>query len=160
MRSFSKLQSCQKAAGGRALLLCSSPALIAVILVVILGIAFAASPAQEPGFGPQNSPSQMGQHTRGAFGSIFNDQNPPLPERQIKALNEERQRVVIADTDKLLSLARELNAEVSSSEPSSLTPQELSKIAAIEKLAHSVKEKMTESYVTQPLLRDPLQPQR
>ncbi len=130
------------------------------LFAVILGVAFVASPGQDPRLG-QNAPSQLGQHGRGgSFGSLFDDQNPPFPERQIKALNEARQKTVIADTDKLLTLARQLNAEISSSEPSSLTPEQLSKIASIEKLAHNVREKITESYVTQPFLRDPLQPQR
>ena len=159
MRSFFGSQSrgaSRRAVAIRALLLRALPPLCAVIFVV----AFSASPGQnDPRMG-QNGPSELGSHGRGAFGSLFDDQNPPFPEKQIKALNEARQKTMIADTDKLLRLARELNAEVSSSGPSSLTPEQLSKIASIEKLAHNVKEKMTESYVTQPMLRDPLQPQR
>ena len=50
---------------------------------------------------------------------------------------------MVADTNKLLKLAKELNDEVAASNPGSLTPEQLHKIAEIEKLARSVKERMT-----------------
>jgi len=63
--------------------------------------------------------------------------------RQLRALNLERQKQMVADANKLLKLARELNDEITAANPGSLTPDQLHKIAEIEKLARSVKERMT-----------------
>ena len=51
---------------------------------------------------------------------------------------------MVSDTNKLLKLARELNDEVAAKNAAALTPDQLHKIAEIEKLAHSVKEKMAD----------------
>ena len=66
-------------------------------------------------------------------------------ERQLQALNADRQKSLVSDTVKLLKLANELNAEVSGRNPDTLTPDQLRKLEQIEKLAHSVKEKMSTS---------------
>jgi ribonuclease D len=47
-----------------------------------------------------------------------------------------------SDTAKLLRLARELNAKIDKSGPSSLSREDLRRLAEIEKLAHNVKWKM------------------
>ncbi len=97
---------------------------------------------------------------RGSTDSPFGEQDSVFAEKQLKALNEARQKALVSDTKKLLKLTQELNAEISSSAPSSLTSQQLRKLASIEKLAHNVKEKMSESYVSPSLMHDPLQPLR
>lgn len=71
------------------------------------------------------------------------DDNPAMIERRLRALNTQRQKQMVADTDKLLKVARELNEEVAARNGGALTPEELHKIAEIEKLAHNVKERMT-----------------
>jgi hypothetical protein len=63
--------------------------------------------------------------------------------RQVRALNVERQKAMVSDTNKLLKLAHELDAEVSGTNSNSLSSDQLRKLAEIEKLAHSVKEKMS-----------------
>jgi hypothetical protein len=68
--------------------------------------------------------------------------DPAEAERRIKALNGMRQKALVSDTDKLLKLANELNAEISAN-PDSLTADQMRKLATIEKLARSVKEKMS-----------------
>jgi hypothetical protein len=68
-----------------------------------------------------------------------------MAERRIRALNNERQKQIVADTDKLLKLARELNEEVAKANTGTLTMDELHKIADIEKLARNVRQRMTES---------------
>jgi hypothetical protein len=73
------------------------------------------------------------------------DGDPSMFERRIRALNAERQKQIVADTDKLLKLARELNDEVAKANTGTLTMDELHKIADIEKLARNVRQKMTES---------------
>lgn len=66
-----------------------------------------------------------------------------MTESQLRELNQERQKQMVADANKLLKLARELNDEISAANRGTLTPDQLRKIAEIEKLARSVKERMT-----------------
>jgi hypothetical protein len=70
------------------------------------------------------------------------DYETVMAEKRLRALNAERQKQMIADAEKLLKLARELNDEVAASNSGTLTPEQLHKIAEIEKLARSVKERM------------------
>lgn len=76
---------------------------------------------------------------------IDNTSRPPaeFTAKQLRALNEERQRALVSDTARLLTLARELNGEVGAVSPDSLTAAQLRKVNEIEKLARSVKEKMS-----------------
>lgn len=78
----------------------------------------------------------------------------------MNALNAERQKALVSDTVKLLKLAQELNTEVASSTADSLSPDQMRKIANIEKLAHNVKQKMSESVISGPTLHDPILPLR
>jgi hypothetical protein len=117
-----------------------------------LALAFACIPASvaQTGNGT-NSGSNGGQGSlRGSFpgrvdvGPLSNDDYDPLMmERRMRALNIERQKEMVSDTNKLLRLARELNAEVAARKSDALTPDQLHKIAEIEKLARNVKERMT-----------------
>jgi len=66
-----------------------------------------------------------------------------MTESQLRELNLERQKQMVADANKLLKLATELNDEISAANRGTLTPDQLRKIAKIEKLARSVKERMT-----------------
>ena len=50
-------------------------------------------------------------------------------ERRLSALNIERQKQMVADTNKLLKLAKELNDEVAVQMPATLTPEQLRKVA-------------------------------
>jgi hypothetical protein len=82
--------------------------------------------------------------------------DPIAEERRQRALNVERQKQLVSDADKLLKLAKELNAEVASSRSGAWTPEQLRKIAVIEKLAREVREKMLAgagspaSFITEP----------
>ena len=71
------------------------------------------------------------------------DYDLTMERRQI-ALNIERQKEMVSDTNKLLRLARELNEEVATNNSSRLTEDQIHMIAQIEKLARSVKEKMSD----------------
>ncbi len=66
-----------------------------------------------------------------------------MTQSQLRELNQERQKQMVADANKLLKLATELNDEISAANRGTLTPDQLRKIAKIEKLARSVKERMT-----------------
>jgi hypothetical protein len=109
------------------------------LMLLAMTVALPVSPA-----GRQSLPSQQTQRTRGVFDST-DDFDPLMAERRAKALNVARQKSLVADTDKLLALARELNTEVSASDADTLTPIQQRKIAEIEKLAHSVKDKMSDA---------------
>jgi len=76
-------------------------------------------------------------------------------ERQLRALNAERQKSMVSDTMKLLKLANELEAEVSGANLDSLTPAQLRKVSEIEKLARNVKEKMSISVRGAPAFQQP-----
>ena len=63
--------------------------------------------------------------------------------RQQRLLNTARHKAIVSDADKLLALARQLNARVNA-DGSALTSTERMRIAGeIEKLAHNVKERMS-----------------
>jgi hypothetical protein len=62
--------------------------------------------------------------------------------RRMRAMNIERQKEMVSDTNKLLRLARELNAEVAFQRSDALTPDQVRKVAEIEKLAKNVRERM------------------
>jgi hypothetical protein len=68
--------------------------------------------------------------------------SPQVEEEQAKLRNTERQKQLVADTQRLLSLANELKADVDKSTKDTLSLDVVRKADEIEKLAHIVKEKM------------------
>jgi hypothetical protein len=71
-------------------------------------------------------------------------------QKRLRALNTERQKSMVKDTDKLLKLARELNDEVTRPTSATYLQVEYNKAAEIEKLAHRVKDKMRTSVGSPP----------
>ena len=65
-----------------------------------------------------------------------------MQEQATKGRNAERQKRLIADTDKLLSLATELKQDVDKTDKNTLSVDVIKKAEEIERLAHSVKERM------------------
>ncbi|HWW97393.1 MAG TPA: hypothetical protein VNY74_06840 [Edaphobacter sp.] len=63
-------------------------------------------------------------------------------DQQEKLRNTDRQKRLVADTDKLLALATDLKAQVDKSTKDTLSVDVIKKAEEIEKLAHSVKERM------------------
>jgi hypothetical protein len=80
--------------------------------------------------------------------------DPLLEERRLRQLNEAQHKSMVSDTDKLLRLATELTAEINSTNPASLNSDQLRKVAEIEKLARSVKDKMRISLKGTPAYMD------
>jgi hypothetical protein len=72
------------------------------------------------------------------------DTTPPASvlERQELARQTDRQKRLISDTDKLLELATQLKADVNKTNKDTLSIEVIKKAEEIEKLAHSVKERM------------------
>ena len=67
---------------------------------------------------------------------------PGRAERQAKLQNVDRQKRLVADTEKLLALATDLKEQVDKSTKDTLSVDVIKKADEIEKLAHSVKERM------------------
>jgi len=133
---------------GRSLQQLRLPLYVAPVVTLLVSLAFTAmGNAQISG----NSGSGVPRGTlngsipqRSDVGPLAMDEyDPMIAERRLRALNMERQKEMVSDTNKLLKLARELNAEVSGQKTEMLTPDQLHKIAEIEKLARNVKERMT-----------------
>lgn len=116
-----------------------------VLGVTLLGWAqYGPSGGGPPGNVPGNRPQN------GVGTSIESD--PLWGDKRIGAMNAERHKSMVSDTDKLLKLARQLDAEIASNPSEGLTPEELHKIGEIEKLAHNVKAKMAQSFGAGPQL--------
>jgi hypothetical protein len=93
---------------------------------------------------PQPQPDgRFGQRAYPA--SVFDQPGSIEDERQLRLLNADRQKELVADTNKLLKVARELDSEMTAADADIPTPAQLRKAAEIEKLAHSVKQKMVTS---------------
>lgn len=134
----------------------SSARVLRWLLLASVFTAVSVSPQTQQGI-----PNQVGSpRNQSPFGNSPFDDDSALIHRQMNALNAERQKVLVSDTAKLLKLAQELNTEVASGSADSLSPDQMRKIANIEKLAHSVKQKMSESVINGPSLHDPIVPLR
>jgi hypothetical protein len=86
----------------------------------------------------QHQTLDYANETPGAFDTV-------MAERRLKMMNNERHKSLVSDSDKLFKLATELNNEIAGANTGSLTPEQLHKVAVIEKLAHNVRDKMTEA---------------
>lgn len=94
--------------------------------------------AQSPGT-PVNPGGQTRANSHLPTDSPPMSANQTLDQKRISVLNKLRQRSMVDDAAKLLFLARQLNAEASNLSDS----ERMHKAAEIEKLAKSVKEKMS-----------------
>jgi hypothetical protein len=71
-----------------------------------------------------------------------NPLDPHRAEQQEKMRNNDRQKRLVADTDKLLELATDLKQQVDKTNKDTMSVDVIKKAEEIEKLAHSVKERM------------------
>lgn len=94
---------------------------------------------------PSGKPPMMGR--LGYPGNDIPATDPVLREKQVRALNEQRQKQMVSDAEKLLELARALHAAIGAQPDASLTADQIRTIERIEKLARSVKDKMSFSVV-------------
>lgn len=113
---------------------------LAFLLALACGTAGRSQAGSGVGMG--QSPMQQMQFPGRQDLSSSDNYDQIMMERRLRALNIERQKQMVADANKLLKLAKELNDEVATSNTGTLTPEQLHKIAEIEKLARSVKERM------------------
>jgi hypothetical protein len=130
------------------------------LLLATLWAAVCIAPEGQQSNQSNQDPFAKQRHQAAYGDGIFDDNNNAFVERQLKALNAERQKALVSDTEKLLKLAQELNTEIATSNPQKLNSGQMHKIADIEKLAHNVKQKMSESMVSGPQLHEPIAPPR
>jgi hypothetical protein len=106
-----------------------------LILGLVLALGSLPVPAQNPKFPPMPEPQTQPTSPE--------DQAKSKLERDMaKKANQERQEALKRDTEKLLKLATELKNYVDKTNENVLSFDVVKKAEEIEKLAHSVKEKM------------------
>jgi len=114
----------------------------------VLLVAGSSAGSQTPDIGQMQQPPTMQTPPFGTsppFGESPNPGDPMQRQRQEKlekARNVDRQKQLEKDTDKLLSLAKELKEDVGKSNADTLSVDVVKKAAEIEKLAKSVKDRM------------------
>lgn len=116
---------------------------VGTVLMTMAG-SLRMSGGQFPGAGPAQTGRIPGQQPK--TGVMEPDESDPMAphrdQQQAKLRNEDRQKRLVADTDKLLSLATDLKEQVNKSTKDTLSVDVIKKADEIEKLAHSVKERM------------------
>lgn len=94
-------------------------------------------------------------HSSADAGIPTGEQETIRAHRLLALLNAERQKSMVSDANKLLRLAQEVNADLAR-EDSRLSPaQQAHKVAEIEKLARSVREKMSYAVSANPVIESP-----
>jgi len=128
------------------------PLILAILLMVFIFTSF-DQPAIAGGDGPRASMGELLAQAipPGQFPPPFPTQNRPGPTDEArermrremeKKANQERQAQIKRDTAQLLKLAKELQQYVDRTNEDVLSVDVVRKAGEIEKLAHSVKEKM------------------
>ena len=121
------------------------------LMLVLLGTAAAQSTGGGSGSGTGAGRSQPSaaqpQLPNSSIPSIVpsdpaDERMMRLEQEQAKMRNVDRQKKLVEDTEKLLALANQLKEEVGKSNKDTLSLDVVKKADEIEKLAHSVKEKM------------------
>ncbi len=119
-----------------------APAFI-LLPALLLGTLTSAAQANQsdqlsaPSSPPMNRGGMDGNHVKDAPSL-----SPQMQEQMADRRNSDRQKQLMADTEKLLQLAQQLRDEVARSNKDQLSIPVVKKSEEIEKLAKSVKEKM------------------
>jgi hypothetical protein len=124
----------------------SGKAGLAVLVLAAALFGWAQYSPTGSGGGGQSFPNS--RNSAGPSGSMEAD--PAFIAKRQQALNADRQKSMVSDADKLVKLARQLDAEIASNPTDQLTSEELHKVGEIEKLAHNVKAKMAQSFAGGP----------
>ncbi len=115
-------------------------------LALVIAMGFVLYPIAGGGGQVQRNPVfQLPGSTASGTLEDPNGDNSVDVERLLNVLNAERQKSMVSDTDKLLRLVSNLNGEIARNGPGVLSSNQLRKVAEIEKLAHTIKDKMSYS---------------
>jgi len=109
---------------------------------VLVGSATGSSSGVQAIQQPQPPPGTVGIPGMQPFPGEDHPLSPIIAQKQEQARNIDRQKRLVTDTDKLLSLATELKQEVDKTNKDVMSVDVIKKADEIEKLAHSVKERM------------------
>lgn len=107
--------------------------MLGLVVAPSLGGAQQGVPLTQPGAGTANHPPRLGD----GAGEL----SAPTQERLGIARMNERQKLLVADTDKLVELALALKKDVDKTDKNMLSLDVVKRAEAIEKLARSVKER-------------------
>jgi hypothetical protein len=107
--------------------------------LIILAFALTSAPPSAP----QNHPLRLPDIP---LSGPADEPRLRMEREMAKKANQERQADLKRDTEKLLKLAQELKESVDKTNESTLSVDVVKKAEEIEKLAHSVKDKMKGSY--------------
>ena len=132
--------------------------LAAGLLLILALMTASKAHAQGPSSPHMTFPQPIGQSVGGGLDDDRSEPDQIDAARRARALNDMRQKELISDTNKLLKLANELDAEIQKANADSLTPDQLHKLAIIEKLARNVKEHMSTPVANMPAYRPPPAP--
>lgn len=131
----------------------SHSATIFLTVVVMFGGVLAWS--QRQGSGSSSSSTNSNTTLSGVIPTIDPLDMPPVYEgdpirmkaeaKRLEFLNAQRQKAMVADTNRLVKMASDLNAQINSQQHSQLTSDQVRQLAEIEKLAHSIRDKMSTS---------------
>lgn len=115
-----------------------------------LGLALVLGLLLTPHSAAQSPQYDAGTFQRGAIGDstsplVGDPGNLEMEAKRLDALNAARQKSLVSDTNKLVKLTAELNAQINSTRPASLTEAQMRMVAEIEKLARNIREKMCTS---------------
>lgn len=100
-------------------------------------------PATLPGQIPEPQMPQPGLPVNpGIYSLPPGNMSPQMAQRRLQALEVQRQKQIVADTETLLGLARELSRQTASLNAANLTLDQLHQLAEIEKLAHKIRQSM------------------
>lgn len=112
---------------------------------------------QSASSGGQSTNRRMQTPSVNIDGSMAGDVVDPRYEaRRLRQFGVAQHKAIVEDTGKLLNLATELNAEISRTNPIVLTPEQLRRLAEIEKLAHRVRDNMRTSLNGVPVYSGPV----
>jgi hypothetical protein len=117
---------------------------LAALLALVCGLTGRSQSSGSNGGQGQGDSYSAYSSSRNPRHVLVDDTDPVMAERRMRALNVQRQKQIVSDADKLLKLARELNEELAAQNTGTFTPDELHKIAEIEKLARNVRQRMTD----------------
>jgi hypothetical protein len=117
------------------------PFALAALLLLITPVLSLPALGQNPGQGPAQIPG-LGPGPGFPPNDRQDEQRARVEKEMAKKANRERHAQLQRDTDNLLKLANELKQSVDNSNENTLSLEVVKKADEIEKLAHSVKEKM------------------
>jgi len=134
---------------------------LATILVALACGGSFAWPQQQSTSRPLVISPTRGSASDLDINTVGNSADTIFRERRLRQLIAAQHKAMVSDTDKLLKLVVEFNAEIDHATPAALTPEQLRMVAEIERLARSVKDKMRSSVqVTPGILEDDPPPRR